>query len=235
VSASISRDGLTESFEIKGSLTLTAADDDAALCSVQLKPPTQRDSVFSFNTHPKVNKAVYEKTGLLQLKDPTKGFPSARPVGILKWTYSGTDSELVPLKINCWPEEESRGQMNVSIEYSMDVPGMELHDVCVFIPLHSVSAPTIVSCDGSYKYISIAADQALEWRIDLIDSSNSSGSIEFNIQQRDPDAFFPLSVEFVSPKLYCSVQVEGVHSGKGGAPMVYGHTQSMSSEDYMII
>ena len=28
---------------------------------------------FTFNTHPKVNKAVYDKSSLLQLKDTTKG------------------------------------------------------------------------------------------------------------------------------------------------------------------
>lgn len=31
-----------------------------------------------------VNKALYDKTGLIQLKDTTKGFPSARPVGMYR-------------------------------------------------------------------------------------------------------------------------------------------------------
>ena len=42
---------------------------------------------FSFNTHPKINKTLYDRNGLLQLKDISKGFPSSRPVGILKWNY----------------------------------------------------------------------------------------------------------------------------------------------------
>ena len=37
VVAKLTRDGMVESFEIKGSLTLTAANDEAALCSVQVK------------------------------------------------------------------------------------------------------------------------------------------------------------------------------------------------------
>lgn len=77
--AKLTRDGMVESYEIKGSLTLTAANDEAALCSVQLNVGVV--DLFTFNTHPKVNKAIYDKTGLLQLKDTTKGFPSARPVG----------------------------------------------------------------------------------------------------------------------------------------------------------
>ena len=36
VVAKLTRDGMVDSFEIKGSLTLTAANDEAALCSVQV-------------------------------------------------------------------------------------------------------------------------------------------------------------------------------------------------------
>lgn len=233
VSATLSRDGMVELFEIKGSLTLTAADDEAALCSVQLKPATAGDSVFSFNTHPKVNKAMYEKSGLLQLKEANKGFPSARPVGILKWTHSSTSDDLVPLKINCWPEEESRGQMNVSIEYSMDVPGMELHDVRITIPLGTNAAPSVLSVDGTHRHNAAAGE--LVWQIDLIDASNASGSMEFTLQQRNTDAFFPINVQFSSQKLYCSVEVVSVNSAAAGArPMVYGLTQGLSTEEYKI-
>jgi hypothetical protein len=77
---------------------------------------------FAFLTHPKVDKVQFEKTGLVQLKDANKGFPAQRPVGILKWTFeksAGRSDDFIPIKINCWPEEEGRGRMNVSIEYSM--------------------------------------------------------------------------------------------------------------------
>lgn len=88
VSCRMTRESVLEVFDIKGALNLTAATDEAACCSVQLK--LQNTNLFSFITHPKVNKQLYEKSSLLQLKDPSKGFPSQRPVGILKWTFSGT-------------------------------------------------------------------------------------------------------------------------------------------------
>lgn len=232
VSANLTRDGMVESFEIKGSLTLTAADEEAALCTVQLKQISSRDSIFTFSTHPKVNKAAYEKSCLLQLKKANEGFPSARPVGILKWSYSGTSEDLVPLKINCWPEEESRNQMNVSIEYSMDVPNMELHDVRITIPLGTSAVPSILNIDGNYKHNSSAGE--LLWEIDLIDKTNASGSMEFTLQQRNSNAFFPISVQFSSQKLYCSLDVVSVNSGSAGAPTVYGLTKSLSSEAYVI-
>lgn len=232
ISATLSRDGMVELFEIKGSLTLTAATDEAALCSVQLKMPQTKDTIFVFNTHPKVNKQLYEKSGLLQLKDQSKGFPSARPVGILKWTHSSSSDDLVPLKINCWPEEESRGQMNVSIEYSMDLPDMELHDVVIRIPLGTTVAPNILSVDGAHRHNSSTGE--LIWEINLIDASNSSGSLEFNIAQRDADAFFPITVGFSSQKLYCALDVTSVNAVEGGTPIVYGSSRSMSAEEYVI-
>ena len=233
VTAKLTRDGMIEAFEIKGSLTLTAATDAAALCSVQLKPSDSNNSGFRFNTHPNVNKALYEKSNTLQLKDASKGFPSSRPVGILKWTYSSTTSdEMVPIKINCWPEEEARGQMNVNIEYNMDVKGIELHDVRIRIPLGTSDAPNILTIDGSHKHNASAGE--LLWDIDLIDQSNTTGSLEFSIQQRNADAFFPISVQFSSKQLYCSVDVAAVKALNGGAPILYGLTKGMSSEEYTI-
>lgn len=232
VSATMTRDGALEVFEIKGSLSLTAATDDAALCSVQLRQSnTER---FQFTTHPKINKAVYEKSGLLQLKDANKGFPSGRPVGILKWNYSdASNDELVPIKINCWPEQEGKGNMNVSIEYSMDVPGIELHDVKIRIPLGTSNSPNVVNVDGAHKYN--AAANELIWTINMIDKSNASGGLEFNIQSKDDDGFFPIGVEFSSQQLFCNVEVTSVKSVNGNAPIQYGIISGMSSDEYSII
>lgn len=231
VSCKMDRDGSIDSFDIKGSLTLTAANDEAALCTVQLQQ--EKQGMFRFQTHPNVNKSLYEKSSLLQLKDANKAFPSARPVGILKWTYSGTANEdLIPIKINCWPEEEAKGQMSVSIEYTMDLTEIVLHDVKIVIPLGTTDAPKIQSIDGNFKHNSSAGD--LVWEIDVIDSSNSSGSLEFSVQQRDSDAFFPINVNFSSQQLYCKVDVVTVKSLTSDAPIMYGLSKAMSSDEYVI-
>lgn len=229
ISAKMTREGMVESFEIKGSLTLTASNDEAALCSVQLS--VGQSDAFTFNTHPKVNKAVYDKSSLLQLKDTTKGFPSARPVGILRWTHASTDDAMVPIKINCWPEEESRGQMNVSIEYNLEYK-MDLYDVCIRIPLGTSEAPGILSVDGSHKHN--ASTGELLWEIDMIDSSNSTGSLEFNIAQRNADAFFPITVTFSSHQLYCNVDVTTVQNPDGSS-IQYGLSKGLGSEEYLIV
>ena len=53
-------------------MELTATNDEAALCSVQLAVGNVDN--FIFQTHPKINKQLYDKSGLLQLKDTTKGY-----------------------------------------------------------------------------------------------------------------------------------------------------------------
>jgi len=229
VSTKMSRDGMVESFEIKGQLSLTATTDAAALCTVQLA--VSGGGSFTFITHPKINKALYDSSRLLQLKDPSKGFPTAKPVGILRWTHASSNDDLIPIKINCWPEEESRGQMNVSIEYTMDQK-IELHNVRIRIPLGTHDAPSIVSMDGSYKHN--PSTNEMIWMIDLIDQSNSSGSLEFNIAQKSADAFFPISVQFTSQQLFCNVEVTSVKTADGSGPIQYSLSKSMSTEEYNI-
>ena len=230
VSARVTREGTVEAFDIKGSLTLTAADDEAALCSVQLA--VSGGEAFSFMTHPKVNKSVYDQSQLLQLKDTNKGFPSARPVGILRWTHSSASDDLMPLKINCWPEEESRGQMNVSIEYSMD-QALTLQNVRIHIPLCTSEPPNVIHVDGSHSHDS--KEGMLVWEIDMIDSSNSTGSMEFSIAQRDADAFFPINVDFASPDMYCNTEVTSVRSSATNGAIQYGLTKGLSSDEYTVI
>ena len=230
VNCTATRDGSIESFDVKGSLTLTASDDEAALCSVQMS--TARSDLFNFTTHPKVNKTVYESSGMLQLKDPSKGFPSQRPVGILKWSLSNMSEDLVPLKINCWPEEEARGQINVNIEYSMEQP-LVLHNVVIKIPLGTSNAPNIIAVDGMHKHNAQAGE--LYWTIDMIDSSNDTGSLEFTIQQRDTDAFFPVNVEFSSPGLYCDLEVQSVINAGSGAAIQYGLSKGLGTDEYTVI
>ena len=45
------------------------------------------------------------------------------------------------------------------------------------------------------------------WSLELIDESNKTGALEFNIRSRDTDAFFPIQVSFVSQDVYCTAHV----------------------------
>lgn len=47
----------------------------------------------------------------------------------------------------------------------------------------------------------------LIWQLPSIDSSNASGSLEFNCEGEDTEAFFPVTVQFESERLICDVDV----------------------------
>ncbi|CAM9915080.1 unnamed protein product, partial [Ectocarpus fasciculatus] len=118
LSCQLTREGTLESMEVKGTLSLTANSDGANKCKVVLAS-TDPSGAFTFQTHPKVNKGMYDSAKTLASKDQAKGFPVARPVGVLRWSLNTTDESQMPLTINCWPEPEGGGQMNVSMEYEL--------------------------------------------------------------------------------------------------------------------
>eukprot|EP00953_Heterococcus_sp_UTEX-ZZ885_P010929 6343-Heterococcus_DN1.PRE.1 len=146
-SAQLTREGALEQLEVKGTLSVTANAEDASRCKIVLAPPTKGtiNPNINYQTHPKVNKALYESGRVLALKDAGKGFPVARPVGVLRWSLTTNDEAAMPLTINCWPEEEGNGVMNVNIEYT-------LQGVCAHVNERCHSAVTacelcVCSCD----------------------------------------------------------------------------------------
>lgn len=236
VTCHISKDGQVEEYEVRGALSITAQTEEASNCIIRLQSSNRAAAkFFSFNTHPKINKALYERNSVLQLKDSGagKGFPSGRPVSLLKWTSDRGSDDLALIKINCWPEEEARGQMNVSMDFTADLQFIsELHNVTVTIPLGTSAAPNVISADGRFKHI--GGNSQLLWELDLVDQSTSSAALEFSIAQRDANAFFPITVSFVSNRLYCSMDVVDIVSAVTSEPIAHGYSRSLASEEYTV-
>lgn len=210
ITVQINREGGVESCDVKGTLNVTANTDIGQRISIAVNKETlnQKCAVkdWTINTHPKINKAAYEKQGILVPKDTKKGFPLNRQMGILRWAYAGTDA--APLTINCWPEDDGNGAMNVNIEYEFVRPDMKLRDVNIILPLGTADPPAIESIDGAYKHDPHAG--MLCWHFDDINADNAMGSLEFVVAGHNPDAFFPISIVFKSDDLLCPIEVGGV-------------------------
>ena len=237
ISASLTRDGDVSNVEIKGNLTLTASDDEVACCIIQLNVP-QTSNAFTFNTHPKVNKALYDKSNVLIMKDTNKGFPSGRPVGILRWSNSQSSGDFIPITVNCWPEEESKNKMLVTIDYSASNK-FELHNVKIAIPIQSTELPQIRTIDGQYQMNKTTNE--LIWEIDMIDNSNSSGNLEFTITEKDMNSFFPINISFTSSTMYCNMDIGSVRVlpiggdvNSATSNIMYGFNKSMNTDEYII-
>ena len=136
----------------------------AGCCRLKLR--TGGVEGVSFQTHPKVDKRLYDSESVLALRDSSKPFPTSR-VAFLRWGLKTQDESLLPLNITCWPEDEGNGKMNVSVEYSLD-RDMVLDNVNIVIPLGGSDAPSVANVDGQYQHNS--AEGSLLWHQDQISS-----------------------------------------------------------------
>jgi hypothetical protein len=227
ITCSMNREGVVESCEVKGILNLTANTDVGAAAVITVNK-AQLPSTFNFATHPKVDKKTYESKGVLSLKGG-KGFPVARSVGILRWSYNNEDA--APISINCWPEDEGTGRITVSIEMEMTRKDLVLHDVNILLPLGTTDAPVIESIDGQYKHD--PSSGMMCWHFDEVDANtNSTGSLEFSVAGNNPDAFFPIQIGFRSETLLCPLVITGITNSSTGASIPNQTTKSFIPESY---
>lgn len=228
IGVSMNREGAVETCEVKGTLTLTANTEagEAALVTVNKNALPDK---FTFATHPKVDKKMYEQKGVLSLKGD-KGFPVGRPVGVLRWSYNGEDA--APLTINCWPEDEGSGTIQVNIEMELTRTDVTLYDVNILLPLGTTNPPVVNEIDGVYKHD--PRNGMMCWHFDQVDAkTNATASMEFSISgAADTDSFFPVQIGFRSETLLCPLQVLSVTNSGSGAPIPVQTTKSFVPETY---
>jgi len=229
ITGALNREGAVEILETKGTMFLTANSAEACRCQVVLAP--SKNPLFAYQTNPKVDKKAYEQEHRIALKDPARGFPQGKGVGVLRWSAATQDDEHVPISINCWPEEDG-SDMNVNVEYSVDRPGLELHNVTITIPLGTAAPPTVLSVDsGTHRHS--RTTEELVWELDLIDESNKSASLEFSVPQCSTDVFFPIQVRFASKQLAAGVDVASILDLEGN-PIQFALQKSAVAESYKV-
>ncbi|MCJ1274569.1 hypothetical protein MMC21_002365, partial [Puttea exsequens] len=204
ISAKISRDGILKSFNVKGDLQLRISDP--SLTKVKLELVANASHNAQFKTHPNVDKAQFNSSKVIQLKDTTKGFPANNAVGVLRWsaTAAPDSSGVLPITFTVWVNKGSDGSFTITVEYEMTGDDT-LHDVIITIP-YSTSEPAISSFDAQYE----VSGDSLEWTIGTVDDSNSNGAFEFEAQADDEAEFFPMNVRFSKSKPFVDVDITSV-------------------------
>jgi len=228
----MNREGGIESCDLKGTLTLTANTDAGTVAAIAVNKSaivSKCGAGWNFATHPKVDKKNYESKGVLSLKGG-KALPVNRPVGVLRWSYSGEDA--APISINCWPEDEGSGSINVNVEFELLRSDMTLSDVNILLPLGTTDPPAVEEIDGQYKHD--PSSGMMCWHHDVIDGNNSTGSLEFSIAGSDVDAFFPVQIMFKSQTFMCPIDIVGITSTVNGASIPNNMTRSVVPETYSI-
>lgn len=231
ISLSVSRDGGIQSMEVKGDLLLRISDASKAAIFINVSTGDAEANGIQFRTHPNVDRTLFSSKGLIGFKDSTKPFPVGNALGVLRWQLVTKDEKKSPLIINCWPSDNGAESV-VNIEYELGA-NKELRDVNISVPIGSGSQPTVSHCDGEFVYS--ARTQICQWRLPLIDETNSQGSLEFSTALANSNSFFPITVSFSSKYTYAPVTISRVTLSGTGENIDFAHESLLVSEIFAIV
>lgn len=201
ISAKLSREGTCKSFNVKGDLQLRISD--TSLTKVKLDLVANPTGGAQFRTHPNVDKALFNSSKTIQLKDTSRGFPANNSVGVLRWSVTAASGagNVLPIAFTVWVNKGSDDSWTIIVEYEL-TGADSLKDVVVTIP-YATSEPAVSSFDAVYE----VSGDSLDWTIGTIDETNETGSFEFEAQAEDEAEFFPMTVRFSKTTPFVDVDV----------------------------
>lgn len=204
LSARLSREGVLNTFEVKGDLQLKVSDPK--LTKVKLIIETNTSHNVQFRTHPNVDKNLFNESKIVQMNNVSKGFPINNSVGVLRWrtTPRLDDPSSVPITFTVWSSKISDDSFNMTIEYEL-TGNNSLSNVSITIP-YSTGEPLISSQDVNYDI----SEDSIEWSVGWVDELHPTGSFEFESQAGDENDFFPMQVKFANTKPYIDFQVKEI-------------------------
>ena len=158
LSVKLSRDGLIESVDVKGTLAVRVHDAAAAKVRIQLGELSAEG--FQCQLHPTIARSFFADR-ILQLKQPDRGFPVDSSVSLLRWRQPAGGDALLPLNVTCWPESVDAG-CTVNVEYTLNPAVLaRIENLRICIPLPSGASPEVLAIDGNYHYVGESgADEA---------------------------------------------------------------------------
>lgn len=146
----LSRDGLIETADVKGTLSVRANAPEASRVLIRLSDFAAPG--FQLQLHPTIARS-FLNDHVLTLKQADRGFPVDSSVSVLRWRQPNGGDALVPLSVTCWPEVLEDG-CNVNVEYTLNREVLPaLSNVRICIPLPTGASPEILSVDGSYHFV----------------------------------------------------------------------------------
>ena len=149
----LSRDGLIETADVKGTLSVRANAPEASRVLIRLSDFAAPG--FQLQLHPTIARS-FLSDHVLTLKQADRGFPVDSSVSVLRWRQPNGGDALVPLSVTCWPEVLEDG-CNVNVEYTLNREVLPaLSNVRICIPLPAGASPEILSVDGSYHFVGTA-------------------------------------------------------------------------------
>jgi hypothetical protein len=227
----LDKDGNVQHFEVRGELDVFVTKEQYQQVTIRLDPKSVAQGL-DWKIHPTLNKPKFLENATIQMRDASKAFVINSPNGILKWRLLSQDSSRLPLLVNCWPSAGGGPVAVVNMEYEAR-KGLELHDVLVKIPIVAKGQPNITGSTGETFYD--VKNSILEWSLPLVDSSNLTGTLDFELDQwrnNDTSHLFPINVKFTSPNSLCELGVLQVLLGD--QPVKFSSHTVVTVESYII-
>jgi len=227
-SLSMDNDGGIENLDVKGGLFVEIANP--ACTNIKLLLAKGDNPAFQFKTHPLINSSAFADEDSLGLKDQSRPFPVNSKIPILRWHLVNKSDALIPLSISCWPSNSSEGLTYVTIEYELK-SRLQLQDVTVTIPIPAGPPIVTEAGDGNTEYS--AKERLLRWSLPVIEKSNRTGSLEFNVPTTNNSAFFPVQVGFSAAHTLCDIDITDVLAHDGG-PTKFHKTAQLIVDDFTV-
>jgi hypothetical protein len=79
-----------------------------------------------------------------------------------------------------------------------------------------------------------ASTHALDWSVPLVNSDESSGSLEFSVSGDDAAAFFPVKVSFIGEGSMAGISVANVIAVEGGEAIVFSQDSTVTTDEYIV-
>lgn len=230
MNVTINRHGGIQNLEIQGLLQLKVNDEKSAKCKIRMS--TKRSTDVQLQTHPNVDKKLFQNESLIALKNPDKPFPLQQDIGVLKWRLPSSDKSYLPLSIVVWPEDNGNGGCDVSVQYELERTDLELREITISLPCPS--NPTVEECgEGLATY---NRSGRLEWNIPVINRSNPNADLQYTLpSSASPDSMFPVDVSFSSEQNFCQITVEEVESVENREKLQFSTQTIFFTESYKII
>merc|ERR1712070_1122419 len=124
ISCTMQSDGTLEGMDVQGSMSLVVHAEESSC--IRVLAELGDNPGIQFKTHPNIDKALFNKSSTLGLKDPNRPFPTGSALGVLKWRISPKDESMMPVQISCWPSV-SGAETYVNLEYQVDSRNGCLH------------------------------------------------------------------------------------------------------------
>lgn len=178
----------------------------------------EKDARFKFKVHPNLNKAS-EANNILEIRDPSRAYRANTPAPLLKWRYTSSKDEFLPITLSCWPSSTADGTA-VVLEYELTDTNVCLQDIHVRFPCPPNAKPQIGQPDsGEAAYD--PNSQQVHWYIPSIDKDEASGTFEFTAST-DMSMMLPFTFDgVVQGRTVCPMQITECYHQARNEPIAY--------------